>query len=261
MQHISPDDLALLALGEGTEEQHRHVAECAECAAELASLSDVVTLARSGGGLDRQPPAGVWDAIAAATGPDAGSAPASEDHPAPYGRSADQSDPGDGIPPGHGASVVSLDSRRSRERGRWSTSMLVAAAVLGAAVTGGVAWLWPDTTPGGVTLADTRLDALTDTVEGASAEVVDRDGRRVLRVSADRLPRVDDGYLEVWLIDEQVSGMITVGLLEATEQEFALPADVDLAAFPVVDVSVEHFDGDPTHSGQSLWRGVLPVEG
>ena len=36
-----------------------------------------------------------------------------------------------------------------------------------------------------------------------------------------------------------------------------LPADLDLAEFPLVDVSVEPLDGNPTHSGDSVARGEL----
>ncbi len=39
----------------------------------------------------------------------------------------------------------------------------------------------------------------------------------------------------------------------------ALPADVDLAEFPVVDVSAEPYDGNPGHSAVSVTRGTLSV--
>jgi len=38
---------------------------------------------------------------------------------------------------------------------------------------------------------------------------------------------------------------------------FPLPDDLDLAAYPVVDISEEPFDGNPGHSGDSIVRGVL----
>ena len=38
---------------------------------------------------------------------------------------------------------------------------------------------------------------------------------------------------------------------------YTVPADVDPGEFPIVDVSVEPPDGDPTHSGVSLARGEL----
>ena len=39
--------------------------------------------------------------------------------------------------------------------------------------------------------------------------------------------------------------------------EFAIPAGVDVGDFPIVDVSLEPFDGDPTHSGDSIVRGQI----
>ena len=36
-----------------------------------------------------------------------------------------------------------------------------------------------------------------------------------------------------------------------------LPEGIDLAEHPIVDVSVEPLDGDPTNSGVSVARGVL----
>ena len=36
-----------------------------------------------------------------------------------------------------------------------------------------------------------------------------------------------------------------------------LPAGMDMQAFPVVDISVEQFDGDVTHSADSVVRGTL----
>lgn len=38
---------------------------------------------------------------------------------------------------------------------------------------------------------------------------------------------------------------------------YAVPSGVDAGRFPVVDVSLEPPDGDPTHSGTSVLRGTL----
>ena len=49
--HVDDDVLALLALGEtaGSTADLAHIEECERCSDELASLLDVVGLARSGG--------------------------------------------------------------------------------------------------------------------------------------------------------------------------------------------------------------------
>jgi hypothetical protein len=52
--------------------------------------------------------------------------------------------------------------------------------------------------------------------------------------------------------------MVAIGTLNPGETaRFTLPAGMDASAFPVVDVSVEHFDGDAGHSATSVSRGVL----
>ncbi|MCR8672064.1 anti-sigma factor, partial [Agrococcus sp. HG114] len=100
------------------------------------------------------------------------------------------------------------------------------------------------------------LDPLSPSVSTARAEVIERDGQRLLVVDADALPQTD-GYLDVWLLDAQAQQMVSLGVMDSTTAQLALPADLDLAAFPIVDVSVEPYDGDPTHSGDSIWRGAL----
>ena len=40
---------------------------------------------------------------------------------------------------------------------------------------------------------------------------------------------------------------------------YDIPPGVDPSRFPIVDVSVEPVDGDPTHSGDSVLRGELPL--
>lgn len=77
------------------------------------------------------------------------------------------------------------------------------------------------------------------------------------------LPELDGGdpnsIYEVWMIDTDVVGMISLGNLTTTggETRIDLPDSIDHSAFPVIDISVEPLDGDPTHSGQSVLRGVL----
>ena len=67
-----------------------------------------------------------------------------------------------------------------------------------------------------------------------------------------------DGFLEVWVIDSAVERLVSLGPLRP-DGVYDLPAGLDPAEFPVVDVSVEPIDGDPTHSGNSVLRGVLEL--
>ena len=66
----------------------------------------------------------------------------------------------------------------------------------------------------------------------------------------------DDGFLEVWLIDSSVERLVSLGPLRS-DGRYELPAGLDPGSFPVVDVSAEPVDGNPTHSGDSRLRGTL----
>lgn len=242
--HVDPDDLALIALGEGRADDRAHVEGCPTCAAEVRSLQEVRDLVVAAGPLDRTPPADLWAGIqAAALGTPTTAAPTTA---APTTAAPDE-----------------LAVRRARRADRPSASRRLTGFGLVAAAAGGAAAMWlglalvePDR-PSDTLVASAELEALDASLPPASAEVVERDGHRVLVLDAADLPAVEDGYLEVWLLAPDASGMVTVGLLEAGQTEFVLPADLSTEQFPVVDVSVEHYDGDPTHSGTSLWRGPL----
>ncbi len=62
---------------------------------------------------------------------------------------------------------------------------------------------------------------------------------------------------EVWLMRSDLKALISLGLLETRTGRFALPADIDLAQYDIVDVSAEPVDGNPAHSGDSIVRGAL----
>ncbi len=75
-----------------------------------------------------------------------------------------------------------------------------------------------------------------------------------VKVDADAAP---DTFREVWLITADASALVSLGVMDGEEQTFAVPADVDLRDYVLVDVSQEPVDGDPTHSGDSIVRGEL----
>ena len=62
---------------------------------------------------------------------------------------------------------------------------------------------------------------------------------------------------------EVICGVLTSGaflgegVLRGDTATFPVPDGLDLGEFPVVDISVEPFDGDPSHSGDSVVRGTL----
>jgi hypothetical protein len=55
--------------------------------------------------------------------------------------------------------------------------------------------------------------------------------------------------------------MYSVGLMDADQASFAVPADIDLARYPIVDISDEPLDGNPAHSSISMVRGTIQAVG
>lgn len=195
-------------------------------------------LLRRAGDVSADPPPGVWEAVRAEL---------TEDEPAQGAVGTPRRD--------------DLAARRGADRGRRPARWpLLAAAAVGALV----AWLGTQVLGAGpgaseVVVADGTLAELPDAgepVEG-TAQVVAVDGEQRLRVEVAELPDAGEGYLEVWLLRPDLSGMVTVGVISGTSAEFSLPAGVDLADYAVVDISREALDGDPAHGGQSVVRGEL----
>ena len=266
MPHCDPDVLALVALGElASDADHRHLRQCDTCRDEVTSLREVVDAVRVDvpAGPAVAPPPQVWSAIAAATGVSV--APRTVAPGAP-----------DAVVP----APVDLEHRRaSRDRGqgrgagartgrRPALALAAAALVIGAAggslVTGlivgdrsapSVQATPPSPRP--TVVGTTRLAglALAPAASGTASVVSTAAGPR-LQVDVAALGKAPDGFYEVWLIDRQVKRMVPVGVLQGRSGQFAIPADLDLATYPVVDISVQH-PGDTGHSGRSVLRGTI----
>ncbi|RFU21448.1 anti-sigma factor [Geodermatophilus marinus] len=259
MPHCTPEQLALAALREPLPDTDAaHLAGCDRCRAEVASLQRgvdalaVPELAAPQGSV--APPPAVWAAIAGATGVSVvprpelvagGTAPA---RPAPLPAPAPPP-PGPRSP--SGGSVV---------RPNFSRLLLATAAALVVGIGVGAAAVALGTADGdeGLQVAAAALAPLDDRGATGEATVVERDdGSRVLELQLDAAD-VPDGYYEVWLLDEAVSRLVPVGVVQGgDEASLALPTGIDIGEYPVVDVSVEPLDGDPSHSGDSVARGVL----
>ena len=250
MQHCTPEQLALAALQEPLPASDAaHLDRCDTCRAEVASLRrapDLLSVPQlAAPGASVPPPPRVWDAIAAATGVstsltnEPGVAPAPAAAPAPV---APREAPG--------GTVVPFRSRRR-------PVLLAAAAVLTGAVVGaGAVAVVQSTGEDGEAVATVELDLLPE-ASGSADVVVRDDGSRVLELDLDAPALGDDSYYEVWVIDREVSGMYPLGAVEPGTQTVELPDGIDLDEYPLVDVSVEPLDGDPTHSGVSVARGNL----
>lgn len=106
-------------------------------------------------------------------------------------------------------------------------------------------------------VAETTLDPLSGAGASGRATVREDGGTRVLEVAL-QAPPLADAYYEVWLMETNAQLMVPVGVLHAGDTALPLPDRLDLAAHPLVDVSVEPLDGHPEHSGLSVARGQLP---
>ena len=245
--HVDDETLALLALGEqvGSAADLDHVADCARCAHEVASLSGVAQLARESG---PEPPLvapapQVWDRVAAELGLGARAAAAAR---------GDLS-VGSAAPEPPEATVLPLAPRRRTTRS-WIAVAAAAGLVVGGA--GATVW-WQSRADDSTLVASAVLEPLPGWSETGTAQVrTAADGSRTLVVDLDSAP-TGEGFLEVWLLRPDVSGLVSLGTLDGTTGTFALPAGLDLAEFPVVDVSDEPLDGEPAHSGVSVVRGAL----
>ena len=258
MDHVDPDVLALIALGEPDPVAEAHLAVCERCAEEVTALQHVVAAGRATGPDDAlvAPPARVWAAIeselglATATPPPTATGVPPVSPAAPVADTATQDGPA-------AATVVPLRRRRTPA---WIASAAAAGVVIGGL---GGAWIvGRDSDPAPAVVARAELEALPgwDAVGHAEIEE-DADGRRVLVLTVDETGGAGDtdGLREVWLLKEDVSGLVSLGLLDGEEGRFLVPAGVNLSEYPVVDVSREPTDGDPAHSGDSVVRGVLAI--
>ncbi|MEM8924472.1 MAG: anti-sigma factor [Actinomycetota bacterium] len=148
------------------------------------------------------------------------------------------------------AELIHLRPRRRISPKAW----LPTAAAAMIAILAGAVYLFQDG-PDDQIIASTPLGA---ELQGSATAELRGDGSEFeLAVEIEGLA-AEDGYLELWLIDTEVSQLISLGPIQE-DGVYRLPAGLDPADFPIVDVSVESFDGDPTHSGQTVFRGQLDL--
>lgn len=236
--HCDDDDVSLLALGESAaSECADHLRTCPDCTRRVLDMRAVVDAARpTDADLLAPAPIGLWERIAAEA------FEASD--------AADQ----DPDPPQQPGKVVPLVRRR-----RWTAIVASAAAASGLIIGGAAVWFavsGAQDRP--VTVAAAQLVRPdTDAVMG-SATLQRTAAGMALAVQAPQLPAPDGGYYEVWMATPDTVTMVAVGTINPGESAvFALPAAMDTGAFPVVDISLEQFDGNTGHSSVSVARAVF----
>jgi hypothetical protein len=286
MPHLDPEELSLLALyGDWQDEAGReHLRVCPACASDYAALRravDAVKTAPDTSSLSVPGPQ-VWAGIHR----ELGLSPSVQEDPLtaarrdaalpsterPDARDVQAAAPRDTGPHGSGApGAVPDDGQQGRvapsdapsariyprknpawwqRTGTWMAA--AAAAVLVAA--GGIWALNRPAQP--QPLAEAQLTPLAEYSATGSARVVETaGGARTLEVTLDKDEA--QGYQEVWLIAPDLSRLVSLGVMNADSGTFQVPAGLELADYPIVDVSDEPVDGNPAHSSVSIVRGTL----
>lgn len=261
MAHPTPDLLALVALGEDVEPSVlEHVAGCRFCFAEIGSLQQVVAVGRSLGPQDRlvAPHPRVWQRIADDI---------DDGRVIPLPGAKTLREPAPVVPPAEpepvplgGVDAPAAAGRTPLRSRRWFTPVLAAAVALVVGLGGGFA-LNRALNPAPSVVSATQLNALPKWhgANGSASVEKDPSGQRTLVVSMELPPTVSvDGTFEVWMSDSRAVDMVPMGTMSGTSARFPIPASVDLATHPIVDVSLEpRDDTDPAHSDVSVLRGRL----
>jgi hypothetical protein len=258
VQHLDPESLSLLALGEELgDDAADHLRSCASCAADYRGFRRAVLAAKPAAEATVLEPPGpqVWAGIHSALGLSDAVAADPLGSPTPSGKPA-------AVPPGS-APVSVLPARegrpgRRRERGSgWLRGPQVwLAAAAAALLAAGVFWSVQQNLPTATPLAQAQLAPVDQHSATGSARIVEaRDGQRSLEVKVDKIEAT--GYQEVWLIAPDLSRLVSLGVMTSESGSFAVPAGLDLSEFPIVDVSDEPVDGNPAHSSVSIVRGTL----
>ena len=271
MSHRDPEVLAGIAAdpAESTLEDAAHLASCETCTSELDAFRRVVDLARPAPDVAlTPPPPALWARIEAEVA-HARPLPQAEP-PLPQGepplRQAVAPVPLDAGPP-----VVSLDAARARRAipsdtrraarrspNPWWWALGAAAAGLAIGLRGG-RLLWFEPAPQATLLARTPLQTLDTQQPLGDADLVQRADAVSLAVG---LQPVDpgEGYLEVWLINRDLTRMVSVGILpDGSSGTFPVARGLIDAGYLIVDVSREGLDDKPQHSGDSVVRGQLSL--
>lgn len=286
MEHLDPDQIVLLALGEPAPSvdsvdspspsgsPHQHLLECVVCREDLAQLTRTVELAREAGELGLQAPvvlpASIWNGIATELGIGGSVEPGGETGGrVPVQRVAgsvkdDAPEPGNDreLPaPRTGRHLAEHgDTSHQSRRRSWRRGLIAAAVVvaIGAGIAAGVVIGRRDAPTAVASQSQAVLKAMPAGPPSAhgTATVSQGASGATLTVAARQLP-LRQGYYEVWLYNPQADKMVAVGTLgSGGDGIWTLASTIDLRSYSVVDVSAQDFDGNPAHK-DSVLQGPL----
>lgn len=224
MSHVDEDTIALFALGESVSARDDdHVRSCISCQAKVDQLAAIVHSARAVTDEDKPvaPPDELWDRIA--------------------------------MEIDSGAQISQPPAAPRGARMGWFALAAAVGLLAGSAGTA-VVMNQSESAPA---IAQATLEPLPGKDSSGVAQVLQTADGRTLVIDVPDLPE-RDGYYEVWMLTPETDSMVSIGVLGAGDvQEFSLPSGMDTESFPVVDISLEQFDGNVTHSTHSVLRGVL----
>ncbi|MEO3934799.1 anti-sigma factor [Micrococcaceae bacterium Sec7.4] len=269
MQHLDPESLSLLALGEELgDDAADHLRSCASCAAEYRGLRRAVMAAKPGppdAAALESPGTQVWAGIHSALGLSAAVSADPLGSRTSSGSRPPQSQPSSPSPAPSGSPIPlpagkERTGRKHQPSGRsgWfrRPGVWLAAAAATALLAAGVFWSVQQNQPAVTPLAQAKLAPVDQHSATGSARVIEaKDGQRTLEVRVDK--NEARGYQEVWLIAPDLSRLVSLGVMTSESGTFSVPAGLDLGEYPIVDVSDEPVDGNPAHSSVSIVRGTL----
>ncbi len=97
---------------------------------------------------------------------------------------------------------------------------------------------------------------LPEAFDGTGIVTLELDDDPMLVLELDtELPATEN--IEIWILSADGTEVIPVGTVEDGVTTWDWPSGFSPVDFPLVDLSIEPDDGDPTHSGRSILRGEL----
>lgn len=276
MEHLDAELLSLMALGEplGADADADHLANCPQCRETLRALQHAVHVAT----LDladielEAPGSQTWTAIHQALGlsPELAADPLSRRAAGPPMSSSPPAGPAAADTPGTEPLAAPIPLRQGAKKRLARPRFWIAAAAAGIVVGIAAGWIAAgvleragtpaptasQSAPAAVVLAQTSLTPLpshTGTGEAQVQQLPDGSRRLAIRLSNDPI----SGFRGVWVGSADLSKMVSLGVLANDSGVFTIPAGIDLAQYPVVDISNQPYNGNPAHSADSIARGTL----